>query len=190
MAVIAKQLSEFLQLYSRETELFHAECSGNQNIAESSFHVSFPNANKNKYKTLFQTFLALASESDLEEVLTLHMRLYKCAHAFLGRCAPPPTLLKAHGFLQCLPQLCSLSTNKVIKINQLNFSSSRIVLGQRLLCSRNTIEISSTDHQRQIKPTWGKNQKEAFKVIISSQKLRGLDTTSSLWVHKLNYVHF
>lgn len=40
VAVIAKQLSEFLQLYSRETEIFHAECSGNHNIAESSFHVS------------------------------------------------------------------------------------------------------------------------------------------------------
>lgn len=97
VAVIAKQLNEYLHLYMRETELFYSDLCGSMPVAE----------------VLFQSFLHVATENDLEEILTLHMRLYKCAHVFLGRCSPPPPSLKPHGLLQSLPQLCSLAPSKV-----------------------------------------------------------------------------
>ncbi|KAG8235259.1 hypothetical protein J437_LFUL014259 [Ladona fulva] len=87
VAVIAKQLNDFIYLYNRETELY-------------SDSVERPGAIPT---LLFQQFLSVASEQDLEEVLTLQTRLYKCAHIFLGRCGPPVGRLRSLGLLGSLP---------------------------------------------------------------------------------------
>ncbi|XP_046819364.1 tubulin polyglutamylase TTLL5 [Vespa crabro] len=68
-AITAKQLSDFLHLYNRETELY----------ADT---VDRPCTVPNR---LFQKFLAAAGEEDLDDVLILQTQLYKCAHSFLGR---------------------------------------------------------------------------------------------------------
>ncbi len=38
---------------------------------------------------VFEEFVAFANDQDLEEVLTLQTKLYRCAHIFLGKCLPP-----------------------------------------------------------------------------------------------------
>ena len=40
---------------------------------------------------MFEEFVAFANDSDLEDVLTLQTKLYRCAHIFLGKCMPPVT---------------------------------------------------------------------------------------------------
>jgi len=35
---------------------------------------------------IFEEFVAFAGDSDLEDVLTLQTKLYRCAHIFLGEC--------------------------------------------------------------------------------------------------------
>ncbi|KAL7301419.1 hypothetical protein TKK_0005861 [Trichogramma kaykai] len=68
-AVTAKQLSDFLHLYNRETEVYLDS-------------VDRPRTVPNR---LFQKFLIAASEEDLDDVLILQTKLYNCAHTFLGR---------------------------------------------------------------------------------------------------------
>lgn len=97
VAMIAKQLNEYLHTYTRETELFYPDLRPSMQIKNA----------------VFQSFLQMASESDLEEILTLHLKLYKCAHVFLGRCSTPPPNLKPQELLQSLPQMCSFSSAKV-----------------------------------------------------------------------------
>lgn len=87
IAVIAKQLSDFLYVYNRETDSLPS-CSN-----ESRQYI--PNR-------LFSLFLPVAKESDLEEILTLNTKLYKCAQVFLGRCGPSPNKLNALGLLQSI----------------------------------------------------------------------------------------
>ncbi|XP_046401476.1 tubulin polyglutamylase TTLL5 isoform X2 [Ischnura elegans] len=87
VAVIAKQLNDFIYLYNRETELYSDSMERPGMIPCS----------------LFLQFLAMANEHDLEEVLTLQTRLYKCAHIFLGRCGPPVGGLRSLGLLGSLP---------------------------------------------------------------------------------------
>ncbi|XP_039281600.1 tubulin polyglutamylase TTLL5 [Nilaparvata lugens] len=87
IAVIAKQLNDFIYVYNRETD------SIAPSIAENRHHI--PNR-------LFSLFLPVANESDLEEVLTTNARLYKCAQVFLGRCGPSPRKLHTLGLLQSI----------------------------------------------------------------------------------------
>ncbi|XP_020281640.1 tubulin polyglutamylase TTLL5 isoform X3 [Pseudomyrmex gracilis] len=90
-AVTAKQLSDFLHLYNRETDLYEDT-------------VDRPRTVPNK---LFQKFLAAASEQDLDDVLILQTRLYKCAHSFLGRSGFAGSLRGASNLLGSLPHITS-----------------------------------------------------------------------------------
>ena len=74
-AIVAKELNEFLGHYRRETELYTV-------FREESGMVP---------RHIFEEFVAFANDSDLEEVLTLQTKLYRCAHIFLGKCLPPVT---------------------------------------------------------------------------------------------------
>lgn len=74
-AIVAKELNEFLGHYRRETELFTL-------FREESGMVA---------RHVFEEFIAFANDSDLEDVLTLQTKLYRCAHIFLGKCLPPVT---------------------------------------------------------------------------------------------------
>jgi len=74
-AVVAKELGDFLGHYKRETELFTV-------FREESGMIP---------RHIFEEFVAFASDSDLEDVLTLQTKLYRCAHIFLGKCLPPVT---------------------------------------------------------------------------------------------------
>ena len=40
---------------------------------------------------MFEEFVAFANDSDMEDVLTLQTKLYRCAHIFLGKCLAPVT---------------------------------------------------------------------------------------------------
>ena len=72
-AIVAKELNEFLSHYRRETECFTV-------FREEAGMVP---------RHIFEEFVAFANDSDLEEVLTLQTKLYRCAHIFLGKCLPP-----------------------------------------------------------------------------------------------------
>nr|CAD7407046.1 unnamed protein product [Timema poppensis] len=85
IAVVAKQLNDFIYLYNRETELYTENSKDKAN---------------NVPARLFQRFLALASEGDLEDVLSVHTRLYKCAHLYLGRCGSTPVGSQPLGLLR------------------------------------------------------------------------------------------
>ncbi|KAK7864100.1 hypothetical protein R5R35_002743 [Gryllus longicercus] len=70
LAMVAKQLNDFVYLYNRETDLYTDSVDHSDQLPSR----------------LFLEFLALAREADLEEALTAHTRVNKCAHLFLGRC--------------------------------------------------------------------------------------------------------
>ncbi|TRY73203.1 hypothetical protein TCAL_16885 [Tigriopus californicus] len=72
-AIVAKELNEFLGHYRRETDLYTA-------FKEESGMIP---------RHTFEEFIAFANDTDLEEVLTLQTKLYRCAHIFLGKCLPP-----------------------------------------------------------------------------------------------------
>ena len=74
-AIVAKDLNEFLAHYRRETEFFTV-------FREEQGMVP---------RHIFEEFIAFAHDSDLEDVLTLQTKLYRCAHIFLGKCLPPVT---------------------------------------------------------------------------------------------------
>jgi len=74
-AVVAKDLGDFLTHYKKETEMFTI-------FREEAGMIP---------RHIFEEFIAFASDSDLEDVLTLQTKLYRCAHIFLGKCLPPVT---------------------------------------------------------------------------------------------------
>merc|ERR1711902_90637 len=74
-AIVAKELGDFLGHYKRETELYTV-------FKEEAGMVP---------RHTFEEFIAFANDSDLEDVLTLQTKLYRCAHIFLGKCLPPVT---------------------------------------------------------------------------------------------------
>ncbi|XP_051161057.1 tubulin polyglutamylase TTLL5 [Leptopilina boulardi] len=105
-AITAKQLSDFLQQYNKETDLY----------ADT---VDRPRTVPNR---LFQKFLAAANEEDLDDVLILQTRLYNCAHSFLGRSGFAGSL-RGPNLLCCLPHITSrvhsnAITNEQCKCNQ------------------------------------------------------------------------
>ncbi|KAJ8673195.1 hypothetical protein QAD02_004457 [Eretmocerus hayati] len=113
-AITAKQLSDFLYLYNRETDLY-------------TDTVDRPKTVPNR---LFQRFLSSASEEDLDDVLILQTKLYNCAHTFLGRSSFAGSL-RGSNLLGSLPHITSkVHTNANIseqcKCNQSNNRLSKI----------------------------------------------------------------
>ncbi|XP_011496617.1 PREDICTED: tubulin polyglutamylase TTLL5 [Ceratosolen solmsi marchali] len=107
-AVTAKQLSDFLHLYNRETDVYEDT-------------VNRPRTILNRF---FQKFISSASEEDLDDVLILQTKLYNCAHTFLGRSGFAGSL-RGSNLLGSLPHITSrVHTNANIseqcKCNQLN----------------------------------------------------------------------
>ncbi|XP_034941012.1 tubulin polyglutamylase TTLL5 [Chelonus insularis] len=100
-AITAKQLSDFLHLYNRETDLY----------ADT---VDRPRTVPNR---LFQKFLASASEEDLDDVLILQTRLYNCAHSFLGRSGFAGNL-RGNNLLGSLPQITSRVHSNAVSFEQ------------------------------------------------------------------------
>ncbi|XP_040571804.1 tubulin polyglutamylase TTLL5 [Lepeophtheirus salmonis] len=74
-AIVAKELNEFLGHYKRETEV----------------HTVYKEDKTMIPRHIFEEFIAFANDTDLEDVLTLQTKLYRCAHIFLGKCLPPVT---------------------------------------------------------------------------------------------------
>ncbi|KAM0727849.1 Tubulin polyglutamylase TTLL5 [Formica fusca] len=106
-AITAKQLSDFLHLYNRETDLYEDT-------------VDRPRTVSNK---LFQKFLAAASEQDLDDVLILQTRLYKCTHSFLGKSGFAGTLRGAN-LLGSLPHITSRIYSNVAATGQCRCNNS------------------------------------------------------------------
>ncbi|XP_072763797.1 tubulin polyglutamylase TTLL5-like isoform X1 [Anoplolepis gracilipes] len=106
-AITAKQLSDFLHLYNRETDLYEDT-------------VDRPRTVSNK---LFQKFLAAASEQDLDDVLILQTRLYKCTHSFLGKNGFAGTLRGAN-LLGSLPHITSRIYSNVAATGQCRCNNS------------------------------------------------------------------
>ncbi|XP_023246950.1 tubulin polyglutamylase TTLL5 [Copidosoma floridanum] len=113
-AVTAKQLSDFLYLYNRETDLY----------ADS---VDRPKTVPNR---LFQKFLLSGGEEDLDDVLILQTKLYNCAHTFLGRSSFAGSL-RGTNLLGSLPHITSrVHINATVaeqcKCNQSSERSNRL----------------------------------------------------------------
>ncbi|KAF7991613.1 hypothetical protein HCN44_008984 [Aphidius gifuensis] len=100
-AITAKQLSDFLHLYNRETELY----------ADT---VDRPKTVPNR---LFQKFLLSANEEDLDDILILQTKLYNCAHSFLGKSGFAGTL-RGNNLLGSLPQITSRVHSNAATIEQ------------------------------------------------------------------------
>ncbi|XP_070528441.1 uncharacterized protein Ttll5 isoform X3 [Cardiocondyla obscurior] len=112
-AITAKQLSDFLHLYNRETDLYEDTVDRPRTVPHK----------------LFQKFLATASEQDLDDVLILQTRLYKCAHSFLGRSGFAGNLRGAN-LLGFLPHITSRVYSNAAATEQCrcNNSINRIIL--------------------------------------------------------------
>ncbi|XP_011640702.1 tubulin polyglutamylase TTLL5 isoform X2 [Pogonomyrmex barbatus] len=106
-AITAKQLSDFLHLYNRETELYEDT-------------IDRPRTVPNK---LFQKFLIAASEQDLDDVLILQTRLYKCAHSFLGRSTFAGNL-RGTNLLGSLPHITSRVHSNAVATEQCRCNNS------------------------------------------------------------------
>ncbi|XP_029157005.1 tubulin polyglutamylase TTLL5 isoform X2 [Nylanderia fulva] len=106
-AITAKQLSDFLHLYNRETDFYEDA-------------VDRPRTVSNK---LFQKFLAAASEQDLDDVLILQTRLYKCTHSFLGK-SGFAGILKGANLLGSLPHITSRIYSNVAATEQCRCNNS------------------------------------------------------------------
>ena len=52
---------------------------------------------------MFEEFVAFANDSDMEDVLTLQTKLYRCAHIFLGKCLAPVTVGKGSQHIRTTP---------------------------------------------------------------------------------------
>ncbi|KAF4525871.1 hypothetical protein B566_EDAN015974 [Ephemera danica] len=127
VAVIAKQLNDFIYLYNRETDLFAEQTEGPEHVPGQ----------------LFQRFLAVANEPELEEVLTLQTRLYKCAHLYLGRCGPPVTDLRTVGLLRSLPDLTNAADCECVRRGACRPSLPRLVRKPPSTPTRNLSQCKS-----------------------------------------------
>ncbi|KAI5706334.1 hypothetical protein M8J75_007078 [Diaphorina citri] len=85
VAVIAKQLSDFLFAYNKETDA----CV---NIESGDMVPS----------RLFGLFLNVASENDIEEVLTVNTQMFNCSQVFFGQCGPSAYKMNMYGLLQSI----------------------------------------------------------------------------------------
>lgn len=108
-AIVAKLLGDFIESYDRDTEL----CVDNY-----SYYGLIPSQ-------LFEKFIAQASESDLEAILTLHVNLTQnlaflytrsTSQSNIPTAQPIPT--GANGFLKALPNMTpNLSTRDLAQID-------------------------------------------------------------------------
>lgn len=85
-AIVAKQLSDFLYQYNRETESLPLPVENRDFIPSR----------------LFKLFLPLAKESDLEQVLMQSTRLQNCSQVLFGHCGPSSHKLSNLGLLHSL----------------------------------------------------------------------------------------
>lgn len=97
-AFVAKDLGDFLSLYKKETEMFSV-------YREESGIIP---------RQVFEEFVTCANDSDLESVLTLQTKLFRCSHIFLGKCLPP--INTRHSPL--LRTVYSLSPDRTIRDRQ------------------------------------------------------------------------
>ncbi|XP_058812370.1 tubulin polyglutamylase TTLL5 isoform X2 [Topomyia yanbarensis] len=100
-AMVAKQLGDYLHLYSKETE---------------AFVDTFDMVGMVPIK-LFNDFLMQAGEADVESVLTLHTNLTQTMPFLYTGCSSsvpptPPIPVGAHGFLKALPCMAPGGANK------------------------------------------------------------------------------
>lgn len=108
-AIVAKLLGDFIESFERDTEL----CVDNYN-----YYGLIPSQ-------LFEKFIAQASESDLESILTLHVNLTQNLAFLYNRCTSqsnmpiaPPIPTGANGFLKALPSMTpNLSTRDMAQID-------------------------------------------------------------------------
>ena len=85
-AIVAKELGDFLGHYKRETELYTVFREESGMVPRHIFEefIAFANDSGEKSTIHCSLFNNLESVSDLEDVLTLQTKLYRCAHIFLG----------------------------------------------------------------------------------------------------------
>jgi len=116
VAVVASQLSEFLDRYDRDNSVIsstqhNTDCEGE--------------LRKHKLVTsqIFDDFLSFASEKDIEEVLCQHSKIAPCSHFLSGRCHPrmnnSSSSVSARNStnLGLLREACCLSAGRVIRSN-------------------------------------------------------------------------
>lgn len=108
-AIVAKLLADYLEAFDRDTEL----CVDNY-----SYYGLISS-------DLFDKFMAQATESDLEFILTLHVNLTQNLSFLYNRCtaqsnvpAAPPIPTGANGFLKALPNMTpNISTRDLAQID-------------------------------------------------------------------------
>ncbi|XP_031625229.1 tubulin polyglutamylase ttll-4 isoform X2 [Contarinia nasturtii] len=109
IAIVAKLLGDYLEAFDRDTEL----CVDNY-----SYYGLIPSS-------LYDKFIAQASEADLEFILTLHVNLTQNLSFLSNRCTSqsnmpnvPPIPTGANGFLKALPSMIpNISTRDLAHID-------------------------------------------------------------------------
>ncbi|KAG8318405.1 Tubulin polyglutamylase ttll5 [Homalodisca vitripennis] len=127
VAIVAKNLSDFLYLYNRETESLPTP-------ADTSNFV--PNR-------LFMLFLQVAKESDLEQILVMNTQLHKCAQVLLGHCGSPSALkLHSQGLLQSISRPCGPYDKASFAECDCNKKSLPQMIGGTKDTSRSNLKVS------------------------------------------------
>ncbi|KAI8486696.1 Tubulin polyglutamylase ttll5, partial [Branchiostoma belcheri] len=80
--ILAKQLGDFVHIYSRETDLLSQRTELDKKYGQTSQAKDGPESTVTKED--FRAFIGIASEGELEEVLTTYTKLNKSASIFLG----------------------------------------------------------------------------------------------------------
>ncbi|CAH1261958.1 TTLL5 [Branchiostoma lanceolatum] len=86
--ILAKQLGDFVHIYSRETDLLSQRTELDKKYGQTSQAKDGPESTVTKED--FRAFIGIASEGELEEVLTTYTKLNKSASIFLGSNAKTP----------------------------------------------------------------------------------------------------
>jgi tubulin polyglutamylase TTLL5 len=114
-AMVAKQLGDFLYLYTKETE---------------SYVDSFDHVGMVPIK-LFDDFLSHAQEADVESVLTLHTNLTKqmsflYTQSTISTPPTPPIPVGVHGLLKALPSMAPGGARDLSRIDAYKTSSENV----------------------------------------------------------------
>jgi len=143
VAVIASQLSEFLDRYERDLALppnnqHHGECETQLRDYELVA------------ADVFDSFLRVASEKDIEEILCQHTRIAPCSHFLSGRCHPRAASFTSvtairNDSMGLLREACSLAnSNRSVSCNRSNVRTIGKVSAMTIMAA-----ASDTSHHSQ-----------------------------------------
>nr|XP_006814255.1 PREDICTED: tubulin polyglutamylase TTLL5-like [Saccoglossus kowalevskii] len=166
--ILAKQLGDFVHIYGKETEqLQQRKRIDRKYVSKDADHLDSFDEDK------FKSFINVASESELEEVLTVYTKMNKSASIFLGTNSKSTSDLKGHsssiaqGPSQSLLQRRS-STSELHKVGIAEKEKAEAVSGDmtRYKAPQMRPKSAIITRERFVDSTTGENSTQAGKAKI------------------------